>query len=704
VLEQLASRHFLNDPSSDVRYEGVWDYGIAAGLGGIDEKFASGLSPKAPLPTLGLGGDSEELKRLMAFLEVPDGGWAEDGSALPRGAPRPTSGQVHQRRLSEIQDCADIDAILETASDHLSLGRNELALAAYRRAMKVSFANVISVKQRLVEAKRRSAAAAAGGGEADLTRRQERAFELSLLQVASRVADVHNNLGVLHELNGEYDRARASYADALEVYHNTCKRYEEAGDPDVDRTKANVERMEMACASAEDRKVLHDRATQLAREVAREKSSGARRELLLRQREALRDALGLEGSTIGPSHPASASTLIQMGKIDYELRRYDDAAAGIRRAGDILSTSLGANHPRVGRALLLLASIYERRGDEISPAVRSRGGTPSSKAAGGEVMSSDDAELELYVDALDPLKGALGEVHDEVGRLYARIGHLYGKKGDGALSLLARKASLRAYGEPLPGGATPEVTYLWVRVVEHLSDQRNWDDAVVAGRRALFLLRRNRSAILEAREDPNKNKRSAPTRIAPGEYDASVHSVLQALGQAHQSRSEDRPAAEATGESLRLAWEMALSNDGGGGMGESEAESVLRVCRALKRLGKGHLLANRHAAAQSSLVPALELLRSGDETSRTLDCASVLGSLGFLHLRLRRYAESAGFLRECLRLYGECGVAEGDRETEKVRSWLETATSREGGAGPAGGGGAPPPALLEIPTIVFEEG
>ncbi|EJK62403.1 hypothetical protein THAOC_16987, partial [Thalassiosira oceanica] len=632
VLEQLASRHFLNDPSSDVRYEGVSDYGIPAPAesrrgpdGGTDGKFASALGSSGTTLPLGLGADPAELGRLASFLEVP-----EDGPA-----PRPTPGELHRRRLREVQECDDIDAILETASDHLSLGRNELAMASYRRAMKVSFADVISVKRRLVEAKRRSAAAA-GGGEADLTRRQERAFELSLLQVASRVADVHNNLGVLHELNGEYGRARASYADALEVYHNTCKRYEEAGDPDVDRTKANVERMENACASAGERRELHDRANRLAGDVARERSSGARRELLLRQREALRDALELEGSTIGPSHPASASTLIQMGKIDYELRRYDDAASGIRRAGDILATSLGGNHPRVGRALLLLASIYERRGDEISPAVRTGSGpaTPSSRNVSGEAVSSDDAELELYVDALDPLKGALGEVHDEVGRLYARIGHLYGKKGDSSLSLLARKASLRSYGEPLPGGATPEVTYLWVRVVEHLAEQRNWDDAVVAGRRALFLLRRNRTAILEAREDPNDRRRGAPTRIAPGEYDASVHSVLQALGQAHQSRSEDRPAALATGESLRLAWVMALSNDGGPG-GEAESDSVLRVCRALKRLGKGHLLANRHAAAQSCLVPALELLRSGAETSRTVDCASVLGSLGFLHLRLR---------------------------------------------------------------------
>ncbi|KAL7449860.1 hypothetical protein ACHAXS_000216, partial [Conticribra weissflogii] len=40
------------------------------------------------------------------------------------------------------------------ASDHLSLGQNELVLQAYRRAMKCTFADVISVKRQLMEVKK----------------------------------------------------------------------------------------------------------------------------------------------------------------------------------------------------------------------------------------------------------------------------------------------------------------------------------------------------------------------------------------------------------------------------------------------------------------------------------------------------------------------------------------------------------------------
>ena len=46
------------------------------------------------------------------------------------------------------------------------------------------------------------------------------------------------------------------------------------------------------------------------------------------------------------------------------------------------------------------------------------------------------------------------------------------------------------------------------------------------------------------------------------------------------------------------------------------------------------------------------MLRSDDKLDRALDCASVLGSLGFLHLKLKKYTESSNFLRECLRLGG----------------------------------------------------
>jgi len=53
----------------------------------------------------------------------------------------------------------------------------------------------------------------------------------------------------------------------------------------------------------------------------------------------------------------------------------------------------GKNHLQVGKSTLLLASFYERHGESVSP----KG-------------NKDNFELELYVDALEPLKATLGHV------------------------------------------------------------------------------------------------------------------------------------------------------------------------------------------------------------------------------------------------------------------------------------------------------
>jgi tetratricopeptide (TPR) repeat protein len=100
---------------------------------------------------------------------------------------------------------------------------------------------------------------------------------------------------------------------------------------------------------------------------------------------------------------------------------------------------------------------------------------------------------------------------------------------------------------------------------------------------------------------------------------------------------------------------MALSTSKAHSENEALAISVTRVIRALKRLGKAYLLEKHYAPALECFLPSLELLRSSKEMESTLDCASVLGSLGFLYLKLKKYAESSNFLRECLRLYHENG-------------------------------------------------
>jgi len=743
VLEQVAAQYFLNDKCNKARYVGVTDYGdgdnnsiacAGGGLGNIDENSdyaipgmggADSVSRASSGTPLGLSDKcvNREREAVVSFLEgnnrnANDGhDRAEDARNLSIITEGTSSSDSTIRKSTaeqsqDIQRETNIDSILEMASDHLSLGKNDLALQAYRRAMKVAFADVISVKQKLVEVKKKQARGNLDSSSTNLTKQQEQQFELSLLQVASRVADVHNNMGVVHEMNRQYEKARSSYVDALEVYHNTCKRFEEKGDPDVDRTKKNVERMALACNSEKQRKALHEKAKRIGKSVGQEHF--AKRKSLLNEAIAtLKNALDLESETIGLTHPVAASTLIQIGKYHYEMREYDSAVSEIRQAITILRNALGGNHPQVGKSTLLLASIYERHGSNVSP----------------QGINKDDSELELYVDALEPLKAALGDIHSEVGFLYAKIGYLYGKKGDLNLSLLAYKASLKAYGEPsstvVAGGVHPEVLSIWVRVTEHLFGLKLWEDLVVAGRRALYLLRRSKNTLFQYAQLSSNSTANAPVgsgasvtsqlpiptakssksshiQITSDTYYDSLFKTLQSLGQAHTSLSNYTLARDACSESLQLAWEMALSTNNNTATvskvkDEALPNSILRVIRALKRLGKAFLLEKHYTPALECFLPSLELLRSSKEMESTLDCASVLGSLGFLYLKLKTFSEASNFLRECLRLYQKNGVDANDRETRKVQAWLQMAESREEEVGAA------PPAFLEIPTIVFHD-
>ena len=550
VLEQVASRYYLRDNDvvlqRNVGYVGAMDYGDGIGVNYgnnntnnsndysnyyCNQSWSKGegggeTGSSCQMP-LGLSGTNVDREAVLSFLGVKS--QCINNNSDQQHVSVNEDEEVKTNNLNNIIEantliCDDIksnasdrlnhdnvttsgvnniDSILEQASDHLSLGKNDLALEAYRNAMQVAFADVIMVKSKLVEVKMKQeyVTSSSDGGSIsvddhlsmlDLTREEELYFELSLLKVASRVADIHNNIGVVLEMNRQYEKAKSSYGDALEVYHNTCKRFEEKGDPDVDRTKKNIERMTLACNSENERKTIHAKARGIAIQLDKEKNSEKRKSLLNEVVATLNVALKLEAETIGLTHPVSASTLVQIGKYHYEMREYDAAVLEIRQAITIYRNALGSNHPHVGKSLLLLANIYERHGLDVSP----------------QGSCKDDSELELYVDALEPLKATLGEVHREIGCLYAKIGYLYGKKGDVNLSLLAYKASLKAYDDPslhnvTGGAALIDIVTIWVRITENLSGLKSWGEVLVAGRRALFLLRKLKPTIF-ATQPPNK--------------------------------------------------------------------------------------------------------------------------------------------------------------------------------------------------------
>ena len=198
-------------------------------------------------------------------------------------------------------------------------------------------------------------------------------------------------------------------------------------------------------------------------------------ESLERRRGHLANGAGAGGSVFGEFSPLGCQYVDSDGEVSLRDEGIQFGGDGDSKGGANFQECSGGNHSQAGRALLLLASVYERQGPKITPY-----GT-----------SKDDVELELYVDALEPLKAALGHVHDNVGFLYVKIGYLYGK-GDRNMAILAYKAALKSCGEPSfglsPESVHPEVVSVWVHVTEHLVEIKFMSEAVVAGQRALFLL------------------------------------------------------------------------------------------------------------------------------------------------------------------------------------------------------------------------
>ena len=630
VLEQVASKYFLPECDRRVVYVGVEDYGLE---GGIDDDVNNSI----------LGLENMDRESLIAFMEVGgdegddesendekesgDVGEGEQGTNDEEEEDKEDSIKIGQHDQGDshannpekpldvkeqtMEISTSIDALLERASEQLSVGKNAQALQSFRSAMKAAYANVIQVKNQLVKVKQdqikmqfeQKGQMNAGSdniisdNDIELTKQQEREFELLLLQVASRVADIHNNMGVVHEMDRQFHKAQSSYQDALDVYHNTCRRFEQTGDADVERAHRNVNRMIMACNSERERKDLHSQASRIVKRVDKEKTLGGRKKLLNEAVTILQSALELEARTIGESHPVAASTLIQMGKYHYEMREFDLSVMEIRRAVNILCEALGPKHPQVGKAMLLLASVYERNGLNISP----------------KGTNKDDATLELYVDALDPLKATLTEVHPEVGFLYIKIGYLYSKKGDRNLSALAYKAALKAYNEPWSyhsGKVNPEVVSIWVRLAEHLLELKCWQEVLVAGRRALFLLRQAKNTLYQdaqlrtvsddsKKQNESKSRKISPIQITSSTYYDALFTTLQCLGQAHTSLSQYPLAKMACKESLHLSWEVALANDLEPAdplkpNNQTIVPTFIRIIRALKRLGKVLLLQKQY--------------------------------------------------------------------------------------------------------------
>ncbi len=77
---------------------------------------------------------------------------------------------------------------------------------------------------------------------------------------------------------------------------------------------------------------------------------------------ALNRALGIQNNSLGTNHPATASTLNNLGVLLEEQGRYEKAQSLLGRALAVREKMLGSDHPETVATLITLAKLYKNIG------------------------------------------------------------------------------------------------------------------------------------------------------------------------------------------------------------------------------------------------------------------------------------------------------------------------------------------------------
>jgi serine/threonine protein kinase/tetratricopeptide (TPR) repeat protein len=320
-------------------------------------------------------------------------------------------------------------------------------------------------------------------------------------------AELRFRLGVLQEMNGEYDAAAANLESAYRVA--TLVGDERLATHAVQRVTLVVghrqQRHEESLIWAKVAGALSEHldpdgrevATALSHEGLVHQSRGDQRTALERQRRAVqilrglaevdegdlaaginnlamtlrtlgevdeaeslnREVLKIRERTLGERHPLVGSTLHNLALIHTQRGEYDEALALETRALELLRESLGEHAPRVSTSYASMAIIHDNLGH------------------------FEDA-MEYYARALAGLRTQLGENHPTVADMILNIGAAYYVHGDIEEAEIRYLAALETYESKL-GPDHPAVAIAVGNLAEVEERRENWKDAEALYRRAL---------------------------------------------------------------------------------------------------------------------------------------------------------------------------------------------------------------------------
>ena len=574
---------------------------------------------------------------------------------------------------------------VERACYHLSRGRNDEALHVLTEALNIAQTNVTNAKARMdyyyFEKKRKKTTKGRPNNynnEDEMMmmneddEETEETLDTDLRNCASQMANILNNIGVVYEMKEEYQRAMNSFRDALDVYRNQCHRYENADDPDVDRTVHNIMQMGIAMRSHDKRMDLHNEEAELADQTVRwQKQSdnqGLCTQLRMARLNLLMCVLDIETEGLGLDHPAVGFTLLKKGALHLEMMHVDMAIKDTQDALSILKKGLGNIHPEVGYACIRLGDIFNYN-------------------LGRYKSGHKDVALSYYKEALTPLRESFGKVNPHSGLAYNGIGILYASRGDTKRALSSFYNALASFGvrtradnEANSGhlhSSRPDVFFVWINVGGLHMMKHEWELSLRS-----YLKAHSAFSCLDE-DDKSRLQKIGPRRLMAnalalsprqssfGDNDTLIASVLEKIGKAQSMLHKYGQAIETLEEALRIHQVVAMRTTGSKKGAKEASSSSQDVARILENLGEVQMISGDLTSAFSSYVKSLNLLRANKQVDdASIEVALVLGAIGKVHLKKGEYSEAKVVLKESMRSFEKIGVPPNNRRINEIRSCL----------------------------------
>jgi tetratricopeptide (TPR) repeat protein len=523
----------------------------------------------------------------------------------------------------------ELNKLKSMASDLASRGKEAEALKAYNRALRLMRHDLSRLKRCMKNVL-----------EVTLAPLQDQLYQAWVL-VAFDIAEIRQNMAVLSERLGDYDKAIASCEEARIVHQSYANLQTKVND-DEDVETDQLEQMEhmlkmlaLAKDSYSDRKKLHQVAFQLQNRLANVADPDTKEDLYAHLFAVLHTVLRMEQESLGEVHPQVADTITLIARARAERQETDEAIEMMHSSVHIMRMALGPHHPRTAAAFRELGGLYETRDDDPSDL---------------------DRAIHLYEEAIEAFRWSYGDHHAIIGSLLNNIAviHIHRDEFDEAVKNLSDALTAFESGIEHGDAINAQVSQVWKNLGECYSLRKEWESALFSYTSALGVQQDARRChdVLGSRVTDSSINFSL---LLEGADDASVADTLLRLAKATAAVGQYGEAVETYEEALHIYRLMVheATDEGNGRITKDMVEVQDRVAHTLYCIAEVQEKNLQYDEAVALYTEAFDLRLRSDAVrehnrANLIHCAMCLAGIGSVAMRQYEYTDACLVLKESL--------------------------------------------------------